>query len=150
MTAALGRRATLARAGATAALLVCEAVVPAVARAVVPLQACGCTRVHELKYGHTCTVHDETGRRWDSYSAEEVAAMDRETVEPAKAEWACECGRHDNDPDQFMAIGTPCIWRKTSYEYDEWEVACIESHRDGWLLCVTTDWVEFAKESGCA
>lgn len=86
-----------------------------------------------------CTVHDDEGRRWDSYTAEEVARLDRQKVEPAQAEWNCYCGRHE-DTDSELPEGTPCIWRRTSWEYDEWECECIESYRDRWLTAVTVDW----------
>jgi len=46
-----------------------------------------------------CTVHDDDGRRWDSYTAEEVARLDRQKVEPAQAEWNCYCGRHEATDD---------------------------------------------------
>lgn len=144
------RRGALARAGATVGLLVCEAITPAIARAVVPMQACGCPRTRPAFVGHPCIVHDERGRRWDDYTAEEVAAAGGEVVQPAEAEWSCYCGRHDGDLDQFMVVGTPCIWRKTSYEYDEWECQCIDGNRDQWLINVTTDWYAMAKEGGFA
>lgn len=86
-----------------------------------------------------CTVHDEEGRRWDSYTAEEVARLDRQKVEPADPEWSCYCGRHEATDNELPA-GTPCIWRRTSYEYDEAECECIESYRDRWLSVVTIDW----------
>jgi hypothetical protein len=113
-------------------------------------QACGCPRVHEPIYGHTCTTHDERGRRWDNYTAEDVAAEYHATVEFAPGgddAWHCYCHRyHDGE----MAEGTPCVWEKASYEYDEWDCKCLESVRDDWLHAVTTDWIAMAKESGMA
>ncbi len=93
-----------------------------------------------------CTVHDDDGRRWDSYTAEEVARLDRQEVEPAQAEWSCYCGRHEATHDE-LPEGTPCIWRRTSWEYDEWECECIESYRDRWLSVVSIDWDRLGRAS---
>lgn len=112
--------------------------------------SCGCTRVHEPVYGHTCTIHDEAGRRWDSYSAEEVARQYYRKFEhapDADDAWTCYCGRHDENE---LPEGTPCVWEKTSYEYDEWECKCLHSIRDDWLSSVTIDWIAAAKEGGLA
>jgi hypothetical protein len=143
----LSRRTTIKGAAATAALLVCEAVAKPVVDALVPLQACGCPRIHETSYGHTCTVHDETGKRWDAYTIDDVAKECRVRFEPSDPEWSCYCGRHTNDE---MPAGTLCVWERTSYECDEWECKCAESYRDGWLWAVTTDWIAMAKEGGLA
>ena len=86
-----------------------------------------------------CTVHDDDGRRWDSYTAAEVAALDDLKVEPAEPDWSCYCGRHEAT-DAELPAGTPCVWRRTSYEYDEWECECIESYRDSWLSHQSIDW----------
>lgn len=86
-----------------------------------------------------CTIHDDAGRRWDSYTAAEVASLDDQKVEPAEPEWHCYCGRHEAT-DHELPVGTPCIWRRTSYEYDEWECECIESYRDTWLSHQVVDW----------
>ncbi|WP_448031528.1 hypothetical protein [Bradyrhizobium liaoningense] len=141
----LNRRDALKGAVATAAVIACEAIAPA---AVVPKQACGCPRVHELAYGHTCTVHDETGKRWDAWTLEEIAAQSHDKLElqTEKTEWNCYCGRHGED--DLPPVGTACIWRKTSYEYDEWECDCGVAYREAWLAVVTTDWIAMMKEDG--
>lgn len=116
----------------------------------VSLQACGCQRVHHQSYGHTCIVHDENGKRWDSYSADEVATRDRLKVEVQTSDtgWTCCCGRHG--PDDMMWVGTACWWSQVAIESDEYECRCLESHRDDWLLCVTTDWIAMATADGLA
>lgn len=93
-----------------------------------------------------CTVHDDSGRRWDAYTAEELARLDRQKVEPAEAEWSCYCGRHEGT-DGELPVGTPCIWRLTSYEYDEAECECIESYRDRWLSDQSIDWDRLGRAS---
>jgi len=149
----LNRRDAIKGAAATVALIACEAVVPAAAAVIVPTQVCGCPRVHEISYGHTCTVHDEKGRRWDAYTVEEIAAQSHAKIEvqTATTEWTCYCGRHDREhADSTMPVGTRCIWRQVSYFDNEWECDCVDAFRDDWLNCVTTDWIAMAKEDGLA
>lgn len=135
----MNRREVIKGAGATAALLLCEPV----AVLAVPLQSCGCPRVHEIAYGHTCVSHDKIGRRWDTYSIEEIADQFEIEVQTEDTEWSCYCGRHHDD---LMPIGTRCIWQKVSYEYDEWECGCTEEFRAKWLRCQTTDWIVMMKK----
>lgn len=86
-----------------------------------------------------CTVHDDAGKRWDAYTIDDVARIDGVTFEQSQEEWSCYCGRHEAT-DNEMPVGTACIWRKTSYEYDEWECECAESYRDTWLSHQSVDW----------
>lgn len=139
------RRGFLHGAAATASLLVCEAVAKPVTDALVDRQACGCPRVHELHWGHTCTVHDETGKRWDAYSIEEVMAhFPHQKIDVADhGEWTCYCGRH---PDDYMPEGTRCVWTGGGGETPEWECECVEAFRDSWLNVVTIDWIAAGKE----
>jgi hypothetical protein len=148
----MDRRTVLKGASASAALIVCETVAPAAAKVIVPTMSCGCPRIHEIHYGHTCTVHDEAGKRWDSYTIDEIAAAGRSDVEfqTAGTDWSCYCDRCDKFTDNMPPPGTKMIWRKTSYEYDEWECLCEHAEREQWLHDVTTDWIAMAKESGCA
>ena len=143
----LNRRETLTGAAAATGLLVCEAVAKPVTDVLIPRQACGCPRIHELAYGHTCTVHDERGKRWDAYTIEEALDGSKIDVQTEKTEWSCYCGQHD---DNLMPVGMKCIWRQTSYECDEWECECADSFRASWLAAVTTDWIAMAKEDGLA
>jgi hypothetical protein len=109
------------------------------------LQACGCARKHDPKYGHTCTVHDKGARRWDSYTVDDVLKPHEIDVQAADTEWTCECGRHDEDG--IMAQGTRCVWRCVSTMYDEWECQCVESFMDDWRGVQQTDWIELALQS---
>ncbi len=145
----LNRRDALKGAAATAAMIACETIAPASAAVIVPRQSCGCPRIHEIAYGHTCTLHDKSGKRYDSYTFEDVAAEYHATkeIQTADTGWCCYCGRHDDD---YMPVGTNCLWNKTSYEYDEWECKCAEAVLDDWLHAVTTDWIAMAKEGGFA
>lgn len=126
-----------------ATVLKCESV----AAALSPTQACGCPRKWPVSYGHTCTVHDANGKRWDAYTFEDVAAEHRceISIVPKDDEWSCYCGRH---PDDVMPVGSKCVWNKVSYEYDEWECECADAFRDGWLHAVTTDWHQMAADQG--
>ncbi len=93
-------------------------------------------------------VHDANGRRWDSYTGEEVAALERQSigVQTEATRWSCYCPAHEAEPDCLMPVGTKCVWVKTSYEYDEWDCHCLESWRQQWIDVVTTDWSALAKE----
>lgn len=145
----VGRRRVLTGALATAALFTCEAVAPAAVK-LVPTQACGCPRIHELSYGHTCTVHDESGKRWDAYTFDDIMAEYRGLkidVQTADTDWSCYCHRHKRNADHVMAVGTRCIWQRTSYECDEWECECEHEFREQWLHSITTDWIAMMKES---
>lgn len=149
---AISRRDTKKGAAASATLIACEAIAKPVTDILVPRMTCGCPRVHELKYGHTCIVHDPSGKRWDAYTIEEiVAGMPGLTIEvqTAETEWSCYCGRHEHC-DAQMAVGTRCIWQQTSYEYDEAECECAEAFRASWLADITTDWTAMAKQDGLA
>lgn len=150
--ARIDRRSALKGAAAGAAVIICEVISKPLAAAIIPRQACGCPRIHELAYGHTCIVHDEAGRRWDSYTFEEIAKSNHEKidVQTAKTEWSCYCAECDKLPDNIMLVGTKCVWEKTSYEYDEWECYCAEEYRQRWLSNVTIDWIAAAKENGLA
>lgn len=86
-----------------------------------------------------CTVHDDDGKRWDAYTAADVARLDRVTFKPAEEGWSCYCGRHEAT-DHEMPVGTLSFWRQTSYEYSEWECQCAESYRDDWLSHQSIDW----------
>jgi hypothetical protein len=90
-------------------------------------------------------VHDETGKRWDAYTFDEIAALHHVKVEvqDKKSQWSCYCGRHKDD---VMPVGMKCIWLKTSYEYDEWECECADSYRQKWLDAQTTDWIAMMKD----
>lgn len=109
--------------------------------------SCGCPRIYKASFGHTCIVHDERGKRWTDYTAAQVAALERAKVDvqTETTEWTCYCKRHDG---KVMAVGTRCIRRKISYEYDEWECTCLAGNRDDWLLGVTTDWIAMARDMG--
>jgi hypothetical protein len=148
----LSRRQTLKGTAAAAGLLICEAVAKPVTDVLIPRQSCGCPRIHELAYRHTCTVHDEKGRRWDSYTIEEILGPgEKIDVQTAETDWSCYCGRHDHpERDSVMPIGTRCVWRNVSYESDEWECDCVAAFIADWLNSVTTDWVAMAKEDGIA
>lgn len=144
-TKEIGRREVLQ--GAAAISVVAAACLPAAAD--VPRQSCGCAYVHEISYGHSCVVHDETGRRWDSYTEDDVATSYGQTfdVQTAATEWSCYCGRHEDD---LMPIGTRCVWQQTSYFENEWECECASEFREQWLNCQTTDWYAMAKADGLA
>lgn len=137
----LSRRAAIKGATATAGLLLCEPV----AAIIFPAMPCGCRRVHEVAFGDECIVHDETGRKWSSYTPDDYAKRERIPIEAqtADSEWSCYCGKH---PDNLMPVGTKCVWHKTSYYDDEWECRCLQSERDEWLYAVTTDWRSLSKE----
>jgi hypothetical protein len=146
------RRQLLKGAGATASLIICEAVSPAAAAVLVPLQACGCPRVHEISYGHTCTVHDKDGKRWDAYTFEEIVALSRAeiSVQTETTEWSCYCGRHDENFDPIVPVGTRGVWENTSYEYDEWEFTCADEYLASWIRGTAIDWIAEAKKDGFA
>lgn len=93
-----------------------------------------------------CTVHDEDGKRWDAYTIDDIALLDRLTYEPAQEGWSCYCGRHEAT-DNELPIGTPCVWRQVSYESNEWECECAESYRDGWLSAQSVDWERMGRAS---
>lgn len=133
----------------TSAALAAVAVMPGASAAPTStrLHPCGCANTcPDDEFGGDCLVHDENGRRFDSYTAEEVAAEYGLKVEhqTEETEWSCYCGRHDDD---LMPVGTPCVWEKTSYEYDEWECTCLAALRAEWLSAVTTDWSDMARQS---
>ena len=112
----------------------------------VPTYPCGCTRLHPDCLSDTCLVHDEAGRPWESYSAEEIARRDRLTidVQTEETEWSCFCGDHDDHPETLMPVGMLCVW---SIDYHgEGDCRCLASVRREWLACVTTDWLAMAKE----
>lgn len=102
------------------------------------MTACRC-RFHD-----GCTVHDDEGRRWDSYTPEEVAALEGVAVMKSEPEWSCYCGRHKATNDE-MPEGTPCVWKHISHEYDEWECECLEAYRDSWLYHQTVDWAALGR-----
>lgn len=133
---------------AVAASIVCEPV----AAVTMPKLGCGCPRIYNPSFGHTCVIHDSKGKRWDAYSFEEIAAIDRVKVDvqTSETEWSCYCSDCDKDPerDNIMPVGTKCVWEKTSYEYDEWECRCATSYRRDWIDNQTTDWIAMAAEDG--
>lgn len=91
-----------------------------------------------------CTVHDHDGKRWDAYTPDDVARLDRITFEPAQEGWSCYCGRHEATDDE-MPVGTPCTWDRASYEYNEWDCRCAEDYRDRWLNCQSIDWEQLGR-----
>lgn len=143
----ISRRRVLQGAGAiiTTNALKCEAI----ADVAVPRQSCGCPRKWPIEYGHTCCIHDASGKCWDSYTFEEIAAEQRDEISivPADDEWTCYCGNYAHN-DDVMPAGTKCVWRKVSNEYDEWECNCARCYRDEWLSVVTTDWIQMAADDG--
>lgn len=94
-----------------------------------------------------CDVHDDAGRRWDSYTTDDMAkAMGLEfQPAPADGEWSCYCGRHDAT-DAEVPIGTPCYWERTSYEYDEWECKCAAAVFDDWVDAQSPFWEQAARQ----
>lgn len=142
----INRRNTLKGAAAVATTAICEPVYAAVKSPSLP---CGCSKLHLEYEGEDCTVHDEAGKRWDAYTGDEIAkAMNYGgyEIQTADTEWSCYCGRHDDQGDNLMPIGTRCLWFKTSYEYDEWECQCEASIKDDWLRDTTIDWYAASKE----
>lgn len=150
----LDRRSALQGALATAALFVCEAAAPALAKAIVPTETCGCPRKHPLSYGHCCIVHDESGKRWDAYTFEDVCklyrykASDIVTVKKGD-ELSCYCGRHHHRRygKHYLKVGDRGVWTGGGGEQPEYEFACEHGFRDNWLDAQTTDWVAMAIES---
>lgn len=97
------------------------------------MTACRC------RYHLGCPVHDDDGKRWDAYTIDDIARIDRVKFEPAKEGWSCYCGRHEAT-DSEMPAGTLCLWERTSHEYDEAECLCAEDYRDRWLVHQSIDW----------
>lgn len=140
------RRETIIGGAAVAVSIICQPV----AAAVIPKLGCGCPRLYNPSFGHTCCVHDDKGRRWDDYTTDEMATMSNDVLEvqTADTQWSCYCSKCDAYDDNMPPPGTRFVWRKTSYEYDEWESDCEHAYRQEWLGVQTTDWIAMAAEDG--
>lgn len=121
--------------------------------AIVPTQSCGCPRLYPLTYGHHCIVHDDTGKRWDAYTFEDVCRewhmteLDVVTVAPG-AEMSCYCGRHRHRRygKHYMNAGERGVWTGGGGETPEYEFECEHAFRQNYIDSVTTDWIAMAIE----
>jgi hypothetical protein len=142
------RRTVLKGAGAVvASKFVCTPV--AIALDAVPRMSCGCVNPHpEYDEFPSCCVHDKDGKRWDSYTFEDVAKASNAEIEvqTSDTEWSCYCSRCDQYRDNQFPVGTRCVWEQTSYEYNEHECRCEHSYREDFINCATTDWIAMVKE----
>jgi hypothetical protein len=150
----MNRRHLIKGAVATASLFVCEAMAPAAVKALVPLEACGCVRKYPLAAGHNCTVHDESGKRWDAYTFEDVCTQYRTkpsevvTVKPGE-EMSCYCGRHRHRKfgRHYMRAGERGVWTGGGGEQPEYEFECAEAFRQKFVDAASTDWYGMYLES---
>lgn len=140
------RRSVLICLAATTAAAVAHN--PAMAAIATPRFPCGCASKRPILEFDGCLVHDETGKRWDAYTLDEIAAMNRDEITVVGKDDEITCyGGYCPDHD-VLPVGTRGVWRRTSYEYDEWEFKCARCEREEWLSCQTTDWRAMAEELG--
>lgn len=101
--------------------------------------ACGCVDPYPDSGCSNCLTHDERGRRWDSYTGHEVAALYGYEVHEADGEEECcdSCGYRAYEP---MEAGTPFAAWVSGYYEPEAEQQCLDCLRADWLNVTTTDW----------
>ncbi len=109
------------------------------------LLTCGCPAPYKASFGHTCIVHDANGRRWDSYTGEEIAKDDGLTIHTADGETYCGCARHTGTD---MPAGTLCVEIISGGEEPEADVKCLDSYRQEWINVQTIDWIAAARDDG--
>jgi len=157
------RRQLLTGVVATAALITCEAVSPAATKLIVPTQACGCPRKWAISFGHTCTVHDDNGKRWEDYTFDDVVKEYRAEVTVCKSRkdeltcYACPdpSGKNNDYYSHILKRGERGVWEGGGGEEPEYEFYCAEAWRRRYLDGVMMDWIDWAykdcvKESGLA
>lgn len=95
-------------------------------------------------------TQDANGRPWGDYSAEEATKELGYDVGISDGQDLCSaglCKRPEDTLYRDMAEGEPCGWKRTSYEYDEWDAVCLPCIREEFITIMTTDWEAMGRDA---
>lgn len=107
--------------------------------------ACGCVMLYpDEEFMRDCLTHDADGRRWDSYTGREIAALEGYEVFVCEEDGDCYCcgkGSMGGMPKGALMAG-----RMSGYYEPEWDEKCLDCLRAEWVNVQTTDWFGMAMQ----